>query len=258
MLMVYNVSLSASLLPERGYLVAQRPSVSGWLLPLSSLGGYKVIRPFFSFFSALVFQNSGRRVDMRQLSPCVKPQVLVVRMSRPPPSEPPTLHPLHPCCLLGDAEMGVTTGLMRKGERVPRSGGLLHSALLISQAPLPTDSHRLPLPGCSPGAAARLQPTARSDPRAEASSRRHIGQNIQEQPAVGQQHIISIKTLGGEESNNASKRSIISVSVGWTTGRCSSTEQWMYEKFGISLWCTWGANVHCWNAGVRLLSRYFT
>lgn len=181
MLMVYNVSLSASLLPERGYLVAQRPSVSGWLLPLSSLGGYKVIRPFFSlsFFTSLVFRNSGRRVDMRQLSPCVKPQVLVVRMSRPPPSLP-SLLPFRRCWDGSNARAHAKRGEDTQEWRT--------SALCFinqSGSPIPPNSHRLPLPGCCPGAAARLRPPARSDPRAEASSRRHTGQNIQEQTAAG-------------------------------------------------------------------------
>lgn len=69
---------------------------------------------------------------MRQLSPCVKPQVLVARMSRPLPPTPQTSHPSPPPSL-------PPFRLMRKGERIPRSGGLLHSALLISQAPpIPT------------------------------------------------------------------------------------------------------------------------
>ena len=68
---------------------------------------------------------AAEKVDVRQLSLCVKPQVMVERMR---PLQPPPPH----CAWLW--AMWSNNRALVKEERMPRSGGPLDSDLLIRQA----------------------------------------------------------------------------------------------------------------------------
>lgn len=150
-------------------------------------------RVFFlpSFF--IVFERTERNADRRRLSPCVKPQVLVVRV-RPTSHHPPPLISLLATVLAfercGDR---VTNRALVKEETIPRSGGPLDSDLLIRQA-LSRLPSRLPLASGCPGlllVCSRLwvEVTARRGKyseglsKPEASSHQRTGENSPKQPA---------------------------------------------------------------------------
>lgn len=135
MLMVSNVSPPASLLPERGYLIAQRLSVGGWLFPpfLFTAATESLGRVFFFHSFFIVFEKTGRKVDMRRLSPCVKPQVLVVRMRPISHHLPPVSLPCDGSALSAMWRWSNNQALVKE-EPIPRSGGPLDSDWLISQA----------------------------------------------------------------------------------------------------------------------------
>lgn len=124
---------------------------------------------------------------MGQLSPCVKPQVMVVR-KRPSPS---TSTPPH-CSSLWAMWSWSNNRALVKEERMPRSGGPLDSDLLISQALSCLRLHRV-------FSRLRVEITAcrvkyseglpRPEPEAS-SHHQHTGHWIQMQPAVGQQQTV--------------------------------------------------------------------